>query len=74
MDKEQTIKWTSEVPEKCELCHKPFGKYFIDGVTTLGGWALMCEKCHKATGKGLGIGRGQKYRTENQEGVDGFEE
>lgn len=65
--------WLSKVPDNCEVCHRPLGKYFIDGDTGHG-WALMCEECHKGFGKGLGIGKGQKYVTKTGEGVDGFNE
>ncbi|MEI7942932.1 MAG: hypothetical protein WCH76_07210, partial [Candidatus Riflemargulisbacteria bacterium] len=55
--------WMSEVPDGCEVCHKPFGKHFIDGSVNCGPWALMCETCHGMFGSGLGMGRGQKYLT-----------
>lgn len=64
-------KWLSAV-ENCDICHKPFGKHFIDGATVFGPWALMCEECHKKFGRGLGIGSGQKYVTETREGIEGF--
>lgn len=69
-----SIQWLSAVPKGCDLCGKPFGEFFIDGKTTAGPWALMCEKCHQNHGYGLGIGLGQKYRTRDRVGVDGFEE
>jgi hypothetical protein len=65
-------KWLSELPKNCEVCNKPFGKHFIDGKHSSGPWALMCEKCHKIHGAGLGIGKGQRYVTETREGVEGF--
>lgn len=65
-------KWLSEVTN-CQVCHKPFGKYFIDGATKMGHWALMCEGCHKNVGNGLGIGHGQRYLTSTKEGVSGFD-
>lgn len=64
-------KWLSEVPEVCDICGKPFGKHFIDGATKMGAWALMCEKCHKNFGKGLGIGSGQLYLLETKELIEG---
>ena len=67
-------KWSSELPDNCQICNRPFGKHFIDGNTTLGSWALMCEECHRAHGKGLGIGRGQKYLTATKVGIGGFKE
>ena len=63
--------WLSEITV-CELCGKPFGKYFIDGKTAIfGPWGLMCEKCHSEVGCGLGLGLGQKYLTETKEKVEG---
>lgn len=67
-------KWLSPLPPACEVCNQPFGKYFIDGKTSMGPWGLMCEECHENIGCGLGIGRGRKYLTKTREGVDGFDE
>ena len=63
--------WLSEVPKGCEVCQKPFGKYFIDGQYMRGPWALMCETCHGMHGSGLGMGKGQKYDTVTKELVAG---
>jgi len=72
MKKEKVIKeWSSKLPETCNICDKPFGKTFIDGATDHG-WALMCERCHKIHGFGLGIGYGQKYNTKTKKGISGF--
>ena len=61
MDKKQKT-WNSEVPIRCELCKGKITDEFIDGNTTYGSWALMCPTCHWAYGKGLGTGRGQRYK------------
>ena len=53
--------WLGGPPETCDICTKPIVHSFIDGKTTSGPWALMCEHCHKAHGVGLGLGRGQRY-------------
>jgi len=66
-------KWSGEITV-CDICHKPFGKHFIDGKTSYGPWGLMCESCHSKVGCGLGIGKGQKYITKTKEGIAGFEE
>lgn len=66
----EKVKWMSAVTV-CDLCGKPFGKYFIDGKTILGPWALMCETCHTTFGYGLGIGNGQKYDTKTKVKVGG---
>ena len=67
-------KWLSELPANCQVCNKPFGKYFIDGKTIMGPWGLMCVSCHEKIGDGLGVGHGQKYLTKTKTGVDGFDE
>ena len=56
-------RWLSAWDE-CDLCHIPLKNnvpYFVDGATIYGPWALMCPECHERGGKGLGLGRGQKY-------------
>lgn len=56
-------RWLSAA-EKCDVCNKPlkgFVKYFVDGKTIQGPWALMCPECHNEIGCGLGLGLGQKY-------------
>lgn len=74
MNNKREHKWLSELPKDCQICNKPFGKYFIDGRTIYISWALMCEKCHDRFGFGLGIGNGQKYETKTKKGVEGFNE
>lgn len=37
----------------------------IDGVTNLGPWALMTPKSFERYGRGLGTGRGQRYRRQS---------
>lgn len=32
----------------------------VDGVTSAGTWAFMCDPCHRLHGNGLGAGRGQR--------------
>ena len=62
--------WMGEITV-CDICQKPFGKYFIDGKTAMGPWGLMCEDCHCSVGCGLGLGLGQKYLTKTKEKVEG---
>ena len=45
---------------KC-ICGEELSKTIIDGMTVNGSWAVMCPKCHKIYGVGLGTGKGQKY-------------
>jgi len=55
------MKYASNAPKNCDLCNSFITDCFIDGRTSLGGWANMCPKCHKKFGVGLGTGKGQKY-------------
>ena len=54
--------WLGSKPIHCDICHGDITNEFIDGCTTYGPWANMCPSCHKDVGRGLGTGRGQKYR------------
>lgn len=58
------------VPATCELCGKPITTTFVDGATTAGQWAIMCDDCWSngykkpgicGLGGALGVGRGQRY-------------
>ena len=62
--------WTSGRPEKCDLCQRPIGSVFIDGLTEFGIWAVMCLICWEQGGVGLGPGKGQKYNSETLESID----
>lgn len=57
-------KWLGET--KCNLCHEPALTELVDGKTTMGPWAVMCPGCFLAYGVGIGIGRGQHYRRNQQ--------
>jgi hypothetical protein len=46
---------------KCDICGCECKKELIDGATREGPWAVMCPKCHRIHGCGLGSGVGQKY-------------
>lgn len=54
-------KWESEMPEKCDICDHPLEEVFVDGKTSMGPWAIMCEGCHLMQGGELGTGKGQLY-------------
>jgi hypothetical protein len=64
------------VPEKCDLC----GTYMVklepayDTNTRMGPWAWACLDCFTAYGRGLGIGRGQEYRWEEDKPKDPLED
>lgn len=60
--------WMSSNPRECDVCHVNIKSIFVDGNTSLGGWANMCPSCHKVYGRGLGIGKGQKYKLDKTDG------
>ena len=64
-------KWIGSKPEKCELCEKPFEKFFYDARTKWGQWGLLCLRCVERDGVGLGLGKGQKYDLATLEKVEG---
>jgi hypothetical protein len=55
--------WTGKI-DKCDLCKAPIDRFFVDGRTKMGPWAIMCPGCHRDQGLGLGMGKGQKYQKE----------
>lgn len=57
----QKLKWYGVLPKTCDLCKRPLRKFFIDGRTKMGPWAIMCSSCHREQGVGLGLSKGQKY-------------
>lgn len=65
----KAARWIGTPPGRCDVCEKvlPTAR-FVDGLTTLGGWAIMCDNCHPVTGKGLGTGLGQQYTYEAKSG------
>lgn len=62
-------KWDSPTPTNCQLCKNTLANTFIDGKVAFGGWAIMCEECHKQFGSGLGLGKGQKYHLDTLEKI-----
>lgn len=47
---------------KCNFCKTEEAAY--DGKTIYGPWAFMCKSCFAQVGTGLGLGKGQKLKTE----------
>ena len=45
----------------CDICGQRFRGTMVDGATLAGPWANMCEGCHTAYGRGIGVGLGQRY-------------
>lgn len=61
MARTQPVVWSGS-PPVCDFCEQQPQTEFVDGKTTQGPWALMCEDCFGKYGVGLGLGRGQKYQ------------
>lgn len=57
--------WNGSKIESCNLCEEPIDDCFIDGRMRRGSWAIMCLPCHALDGVGLGEGRGQLYRKQD---------
>lgn len=54
------VYWVSPV-EATDDFGMPIGDVFIDGATKMGPWAIMTPASHEKYGRGLGLGKGQKY-------------
>ncbi len=65
------VKWIGTTPNRCDLCGGDLnkGEHFYDFETNAGPWALGCKKCFETHGRGLGTGKGQKYKTATREQV-----
>lgn len=44
------MKWTGELPKKCNLCDCDLTSGFFDGKTIFGPWAIMCTECYDDAG------------------------
>lgn len=60
----QPTHWLSPVPDLDDFGN-PIHDEFIDGATIHGPWALMTPTAHAAFGRGLGLGKGQRYKLDN---------
>jgi hypothetical protein len=58
--------WMGPVPKVDDFGIEIEGE-FIDGATYAGPWAIMTPDSHSIYGRGIGQGRGQRYRRQ----VDG---
>lgn len=54
-------RWNGSPNPGCDICGDGDLQDFIDGKTTQGPWAVMCEGCFILHGTGLGTGFGQRY-------------
>lgn len=60
------VYWTGTPPELCDLCCRPLGNTFVDGATKpQGRWGCLDLKCHRVHGVGVGTGKGQVYRRQD---------
>ena len=51
--------------DSCDICRGEIADQFVDGKTTYGPWGILCLRCHKDKGCGLGMGRGQRYERQD---------
>jgi hypothetical protein len=61
-------RWESKIPQRCAILQEPITNVFIDGRTSSGAWGIMCCRCFRIFGTGLGAGKGQKYEQRSAEG------
>lgn len=61
--------WMGTRPSTCDICNTSIGKVFVDGKTKMGPWGILCPRCHKGQGCGLGLGKGQQYELKEAEFV-----
>jgi len=64
-------KWLGDPPKECDLCHNTLTNSFVDGRTTWGPWAIMCNRCHGQFGSGFGTGNGQEFSLATLEKIRG---
>jgi len=57
----KTVYWSGSPIKTCQTCGRAIVKWFVDGRTRQGSWAIMCTACAAEYGVGLGIGKGQLY-------------
>lgn len=63
--------WAGTPPKRCQMCLSPITTNFVDGKTVQGAWVIMCVKCHRVYGVGLGTGKGQLYRRDRCRNIRG---
>ncbi|MBA7528389.1 hypothetical protein ES705_20572 [subsurface metagenome] len=64
---EGQVFWAGEV-STCQICNERLGVAFVDGrlgkKSGTSAWGIMCVRCHRLWGYGLGQGKGQLYGRE----------
>jgi len=73
---EEKKHWLGKRPENCDICGELMSwisnkQWWVDGATTMGPWANMCPRCFEKYGRGLGLGKGQKYDVNTLEKTEG---
>jgi hypothetical protein len=64
MEKQQQprpVYWAGAV-SACEYCKRPIGNTMVDGRLRTGPWAVLDLRCHREHGVGVGVGKGQVYK------------
>ncbi len=60
--------WAGEIPQRCDICGETLFEGFVDGrIRNQSVWAIMCPRCYKRFGAGLGTGKGQKYNVKGEQ-------
>jgi hypothetical protein len=61
----EPVYWISEPPAVCELCGQKIKETFADARTVQGPWGSLDLKCLRIHGVGVGKGKGQVYRRQD---------
>ena len=59
------------IRQRSDLSQPLATKFFVDGKTQMGPWAIMCDAHFERYGVGLGTGLGQKYDAKTYEKIEG---
>lgn len=59
---EKEIFWLSDIPSHCQVTRMEITDEFVDGRIPDNSWALMHPQAHIFYGKGIGAGKGQRYK------------
>ena len=62
----ESITWHGSIT--CSFCGKEITGVLIDGKTRQSSWATMCLKCFEENGIGPGMGKGQIYMKNKEDG------
>ena len=62
--KQDAVYWLSPVGGFDDF-GMPISDCIIDGATTSGPWGIMTPSSHRMHGRGLGLGKGQRYEKQD---------